>query len=140
MPRYWLIKSEPYKYPWARLLTGTVASWDGVRNYEARNNLRAMRQGDLALYYHSNEGKEIVGVARVRREAYQDPTTTEDWSAVDVEPLVPLSRPVGLAEIRELPALKKMGLLTRSRLSVTPVTRAEFNAVLRAAKTALPDG
>src|SRR5258707_232737 len=93
---YWLIKSEPLKYPFSKLLADGETCWDGVRNFEARNNLRAMQVGDLALFYHSNEGKEVVGVARVSRTAYQDPTTDEDWSAVDFKPVATLNTPVSL--------------------------------------------
>jgi predicted RNA-binding protein with PUA-like domain len=134
---YWLVKSEPSVYAWSKLVREGVAVWDGVRNFEARNNLRAMKKGDLLLFYHSNEGKEIVGVARVRREAYQDPTTKEDWSVVDVEPVKPLAVPVTLAAIKSHPKLKEMALVKRSRLSVTPVTKAELDAVLAAGKTKL---
>ena len=134
---FWLIKSEPYKYPFSKLVTEGVTTWDGVRNYEARNNLRAMKKGDLALFYHSNEGKEIVGIARVRREAYQDPTTKEDWSVVDFEPLKPLKSPVTLADVRLNPKLQTMQLIRRSRLSVVPVTKEEFAAVMTAGKTKL---
>jgi predicted RNA-binding protein with PUA-like domain len=140
MPAYWLIKSEPFKYSWQQLVADRQTHWDGVRNFEARNNLRAMKLGDLALFYHSNEGKEVVGVARVVRTAYQDPTTDEDWSVVDVAPVAPLTQPVGLAEIKATPELAEMQLLRRSRLSVVPVTQAEFNTVLRMGKTKLPAG
>ncbi len=104
----WLIKSEPFKYPFDKLVSDGRAVWDGVRNYEARNNLRAMKKGDSCLFYHSNEGKEVVGVARVAREAYQDPTTKDDWSAVDVEPVRALRHPVTLEAMREHPLLKGM--------------------------------
>jgi len=134
---YWLIKSEPFKYPFSKLVEDGKTTWDGVRNFEARNNLRAMKKGDYALYYHSNEGKEIVGVARVSRAAYQDPTTTEDWSVVDFEPVKALAQPVTLAAIREMPKLKDMALLKKSRLSVGPVAKAEFDAILRSGKTKL---
>ena len=101
MPRrYWLVKSEPYKYSWERLVKDRRTFWDGVRNYEARNNLQAMQKGDLLLYYHSNEGKEVVGVAQVSGEAYPDPTTKDErWVVVDVEPVAPLERPVGVAGV-----------------------------------------
>ncbi len=135
---YWLIKSEPYKYAFSQLQKDKVTTWDGVRNFEARNNLRAMKKGDLALYYHSNEGKEVVGVARVRREAYQDPSTDEDWSAVDFEPVLAMKESVGLDAIRKNGRLREMQLLKRSRLSVVPVTAAEFKEVLAAGKTKLP--
>ena len=123
---YWLIKSEPYKYSWEDLQRDGKTCWDGVRNYAARLNLRAMKKGDQAFFYHSNEGKEIVGIARIVREAYQDPTTVEDWSSVDVEPVKPLKRPVTHAEIKTVPALSKMALLRLSRLSVQPVTEDEW--------------
>lgn len=135
---YWLIKSEPYKYSWSRFVADGRTVWDGVRNFEARNNLRAMKLGDLALFYHSNEGKEIVGVARVVREAYQDPTTEEDWSVVDVEPVVPLAVPVSLGTIRAHSALANIALLKRPRLSVAPVTRTEFETILALGHTKLP--
>ena len=106
-----------------------------IRNYTARNNLRAMNVGDYALYYHSGAGKEIVGVASVKKTAYQDPTTKEDWSAVDIEPAFPLKQPVGLAAIRTNKALAQMAILKLSRMSVTPVTPDEFAAVLVAGKT-----
>ncbi len=135
----WLIKSEPYKYPFSALVTDGKATWDGVRNFEARNNLRAMKTGDLALYYHSNEGKEIVGVARVRRAAYRDPSAPkdEDWSAVDVEPAFALASPVGLAALKKNPKLKEMALIRRARVSVVPITPAEFREVLAMGKTKL---
>lgn len=133
--RYWLVKSEPIKYPWSKLVEDGRTVWDGVRNFEARNNLRAMQKGDLVLFYHSNEGKEVVGVARVAREAYPDPTSDEDWSVVDVEPVIALKKPVGLDAIRATPKLADMALLKKSRLSVVPVTKAEFDAVLAAGQT-----
>src|SRR5438105_8518441 len=104
---YWLIKSEPSTYSFSQLVRDKVTHWDGVRNYEARNNLRAMKKGDLALYYHSNEGKDVVGVARVKREHYQDPTTDEDWSVVDFEPVVALKQSVTLADIKASKSLAK---------------------------------
>lgn len=135
---YWLIKSEPSVYPWAQLVREGNARWDGVRNFEARNNLRAMRVGDLLLFYHSNEGKEIVGIARVAREAYQDPTTKDDWSCVDVEPVAPFTASVTLDALRKAKSLSELALLRRSRLSVTPVTKPEFDAILKLGKTAPP--
>jgi predicted RNA-binding protein with PUA-like domain len=130
-----LIKSEPFKYSFDQLVEDGRTTWDGVRNYEARNTLRAMKKGDALLFYHSNEGKEIVGLARVARTAYQDPTTDEDWSAVDVEPVKKLMRPVSLAEIKAHPHLSKMQLVRRSRISVTPVTDEELREVLALAGT-----
>jgi predicted RNA-binding protein with PUA-like domain len=138
VPDHWLIKSEPYKYPWSQLARDGRTRWDGVRNFEARNHLRAMRKGDLALYYHSNEGKEIVGVAKVVREAYPDPTAPADdadWSAVDFAPAFPLAQPVTLATIKASPVLSEMLLVKRSRISVVPVTPAEYKKVLALAKT-----
>jgi predicted RNA-binding protein with PUA-like domain len=138
MPSYWLIKSEPYKYPYSQLEQDRRTSWEGVRNHEARNHLRGMKRGDFALYYHSNEGKEIVGVARVAREAYPDPTASDgDWSAVDVEPFAPLKAPVTLAAVKASARLKEMLLVRRSRISVVPVTPAEFKEVLKMGKTKL---
>jgi predicted RNA-binding protein with PUA-like domain len=135
---HWLVKSEPYKYPFSRLQQDGRTTWDGVRNFEARNNLRAMSQGDLLLYYHSNEGKEIVGLARVSRAAYKDPTSDEDWSVVDIEPVCPLAAPVGLGAIKAEPRLAEMALLRKSRLSVVPVTAAEFSQILKMGKTKRP--
>ncbi len=126
----WLIKSEPFKYSFEQLVSDGRTTWDGVRNYEARNNLRAMKKGDSCLFYHSNEGKAVVGLAKVAREAYQDPTTTEDWSAVDVEPVRALRKPVTLEAMRGHPLLKEMMIFRRGRLSVVPVTKAELDAVL----------
>lgn len=133
----WLVKSEPSVYPWSKLVAEGSAVWDGVRNFEARNNLRAMKKGDLVLFYHSNEGKDVVGVARVKGEAYQDPTTKDDWSVVDIEPVKALTRPVTLDEMRGIKALANMALLKKSRLSVSPVTSSELEAVLAAGETKL---
>jgi predicted RNA-binding protein with PUA-like domain len=134
---HWLVKSEPTVYSWSKLEAEGTAVWDGVRNFEARNNLRAMKKGDLVFFYHSNEGKSVVGVARVKREAYQDPTTKDDWSVVDLEPVKALAREVTLGEMRDVKALANMVLLKKSRLSVSPVTKDEFEAVLSAGKTKL---
>ena len=132
---FWLIKSEPNKYPFSRLQSDKTTPWDGVRNFEARNNLRTMKRGDYALFYHSNIGKEVVGVARVVREAYPDATSSEDWSVVDFAPMKALTVPVTLAHIRTMPGLAEMALLKRSRLSVVPVTAAEWALVLAAGRT-----
>lgn len=132
-----LVKSEPFVYSFDQLLADKKTSWDGVRNYEARNTMRAMKKGDTLLYYHSNEGKEIVGIARVSKEAYQDPTTDEDWSAVEIAPVKKLKRPVTLATIKAHPLLSKMALVKKSRISVVPVTAAELAAVLKLAETSL---
>ncbi len=132
MPRqYWLIKSEPTTYSFDRLVQDGSTRWDGVRNFAARNNLRAMAVGDLCLFYHSNEGKLVAGVARVAREAYKDPTSEEDWSAVDVAPVRALAKPVTLQQMREHDVLGKMLIFRRTRLSVVPVTKQEFDAVVK---------
>ena len=133
--RFWLVKQEPSAYSWADLVKDGKTQWTGVRNYTARNNLRAMRKGDAVFFYHSVVGKEVVGIAKVVREAYADPTATEgDWSAVDVAPEKELPRPVTLDEIKLNPKLKEMALLRLSRLSVQPVTSAEFQEILRMAR------
>jgi predicted RNA-binding protein with PUA-like domain len=129
---YWLIKSEPDVYSWTDFLRDGVAVWDGVRNYQARNNLRAMRVGDQALFYHSNIGKEIVGVAEISRAAYPDPTDESGtWACVDVRPLETLAVPVTLERIKAEAALANLSLLRQSRLSVAPVAPEEF-AYIRA--------
>jgi predicted RNA-binding protein with PUA-like domain len=126
------VKSEPSAYSWANLVADGKTAWTGVRNYTARNNLREMRKGDAVLFYHSVEGKEIVAVANVVREAYPDPTAKEgDWSAVDLAPEKALSRAVSLDEIKRNPKLKEMALLRLSRLSVQPVTKAQFDEIVR---------
>lgn len=133
----WLIKSEPDTYSWERLVKDGGTRWDGVRNFEARANLRAMRVGDLLLFYHSGSGKQMVGLARVTREAYADPTSSEDWSAVDVAPWKPLVRPVSLAQVKAERTLSDFALVRRSRLSVVPVTPKELERVLELADTRL---
>ncbi len=136
---YWLIKSEPGTYPYAQLERDGKTSWSGVRNFEARNNIRSMRRGDLALYYHSGEGKEIVGVARVISEPTRDATAPgEDWAAVDVEPVVQLRKSVTLAQIKATRELADFPLVTRSRLSVAPVKPEHFRKILELAKTVVP--
>lgn len=131
---YWLIKSEPFKYSWDQFETDKKAVWDGVRNYAARLNLRAMKKGDLAFFYHSNEGVEIVGIARIIKEAYQDPTTDDErWVAVDVEPFKKLKKPVSLAQIKAEPSLADMALVRLGRLSVQPVTEKEWKTVMKMA-------
>lgn len=131
---YWLIKSEPTVYPWDQLVKDKKTYWDGVRNYAARNFLREMKKGDQAFFYHSNEGMEIVGIAKIVKEWYQDPTTTEEaWVVVDVSPVKPLKKTVTLAQIKKEPALANMALIRLSRLSVQPVTEAEWNKVLEMA-------
>jgi predicted RNA-binding protein with PUA-like domain len=133
--QFWLVKSEPSSYSWENLVADEKTAWTGVRNFTARNNLRAMRNGDAVLFYHSVVGKEIVGVAKVIREAFPDSTAKEgDWSAVDLAPEKALSRPVGLDEIKRNPKLKEMALLRLSRLSVQPVTKAQFEEIVRMAR------
>ncbi len=127
---YWLIKSEPFKYSWEQLEKDGSTFWDGVRNYGARIHLRAMKKGDQAFFYHSNEGKEIVGIVKITKEAYQDPTTKDDWSAVDVTPLRKIKQPVSLETIRKTAALEKMQLVVNSRLSVQPVRQEEWETVM----------
>ena len=131
----WLVKSEPSAYSFEQLVKDGQTAWTGVRNYTARNNLRAMKKGDSVLFYHSNEGKAVVGLARVTREAYQDPTTEEDWSAVDIEPVRPIRRPVTLDELRGDQIGSKMTLFRLGRLSVVPVTSEELDRILELAKT-----
>jgi len=133
---HWLIKSEPGTYPFERLVRDGHTTWDGIRNYTARNNLRAMKKGDPCLFYHSNEGKAVVGVARVTREAFPDPTTTQDFSAVEIEPVRALARPVTLAEMRDHPVLGMMMIFRQPRLSVVPVSPEEFETVVALAKVA----
>ncbi len=129
---YWLIKSEPYKYSWQQFIDDKSTYWDGVRNYAARIHLRSMKVGDHCFFYHSNKGKEIVGIAEVTKEHYQDPTTDDDrWVAVDVKPIATLKKPVTLAEIKANPELQEMALVRISRLSVGPVSKAEYNEILK---------
>lgn len=131
---YWLVKSEPFKYSWDQFVNDGQTSWDGVRNYAARNNLKAMKKGDKVLFYHSNEGLEIVGIAKVVKEAYPDPTTDEDaWVAVDLEPVKKLKSPVSLKTIKADHRLQNMEILRRGRLSVTSVTEEEWKVVMELA-------
>ena len=135
---YWLVKSEPFKYGWGQLVKDGSTYWDGVRNYAARNNLQAMKKGDLVLYYHSNEGKEVVGVARVNRESYPDPTTDDErWVVVDLAPVKPLAEPVSLATIKADAPLSEIPLVKQSRLSVMPIPKKAFDRILRIGKTKL---
>lgn len=128
---YWLIKSEPSVYSYDQLEKDKVTFWDGVRNYAARNHLRAMKKGDLAFFYHSNEGTEIVGIAQVAKEAYQDPTTKEEaWVAVDFKPHKKLKKTVTLAQIKAEKKLASMALVRLGRLSVQPVTDEEWKIVM----------
>jgi predicted RNA-binding protein with PUA-like domain len=128
---YWLVKSEPFTYSWEQLLKDKRTCWDGVRNYQARNNLQAMRIDDLVLFYHSNEGLVVVGIARVVKEAYQDPTTEDErWVAVDIEPVETLKTPVTLNDMKQDRRLQNMALIRQGRLSVTPLTKEEFEVIV----------
>jgi predicted RNA-binding protein with PUA-like domain len=125
------VKSEPFKYSWDDLVKDGSTYWDGVRNAQARNNLLEMRVGDRVLYYHSNEGLEVVGVARVTKRAYQDPSTDDErWVVVDVAPLRALQRPVSLKQIKADAALRGIPLVTQSRLSVMPIEKPAFDRIL----------
>jgi predicted RNA-binding protein with PUA-like domain len=131
---YWLMKSEPFKYSWDQLNADKKTFWDGVRNYGARNNLRAMKKGDQAFFYHSNEGVEIVGIMEIVRESYQDPTSDDpNWVSVDVKPVKKLKKPVSLASIKAEKKLANMALVRLGRLSVQPVTADEWEMVLKMA-------
>ena len=131
---YWLVKSEPFKYSWEQFVKDGQTHWDGVRNYAARNNLRAMKKGDEVLYYHSNEGLEIVGIAKVVKESYQDPTTDEEaWVVVDLKPVRKLKKPVGLKDVKEEGRLQNMDLLRLGRLSVQSVKDEEWKVIMEMA-------
>jgi predicted RNA-binding protein with PUA-like domain len=133
---YWLIKSEPYKYSWDQMVKDGSTYWDGVRSYPARVHLRAMKDGDICLFYHSNEGKEIVGITRVIKEAYQDPTTEDEkWVAVDVEVIKPLNKSVTLDQIKSNDTLANMALVKQARLSVGPVKEFEFEEIIKLSDT-----
>jgi len=133
---YWLAKSEPETYSWENLVKEGRTTWTGVRNFQARNNLRAMKRGDLVLFYHSGEGKEVIGLARALKTAYPDPTTKEgDWSAVDLAPVKELVHPLSLRAIKADQILRQMVLVKNSRLSVSPLTKGQFERVLQLANT-----
>ncbi|MEI8111040.1 MAG: EVE domain-containing protein [Chitinophagia bacterium] len=133
---YWLLKSEPFKYSWDQFVQDGATFWDGVRNYGARNNLRAMKKGDLAFWYHSNEGVEIVGIAKIIKEAYQDPSTPDPaWVVVDVKPLKKLKKNVPLSTIKQDPRLVNMDLVRLGRLSVQTVKPEEWKIILELAQT-----
>ena len=132
---YWLVKSEPSAYSYEQLEKDKETSWDGVRNYAARGHLRAMKKGDEVFFYHSNEGLAIVGIAKVAKEAYQDPTIDDDrWVSVGLKPFKKMKKPVTLNEIKAEKALQQMALVRIGRLSVQPVTEAEWKAVLKLAE------
>jgi len=136
--QHWLVKQEPEKYPWTQFVKDKGTYWDGVRNYQARNNLRAMKKGDLVMYYHSVSEKAVVGVAKITREAYPDPTAKEgDWSVVDLKPLKAMAEPVTLERIKVDAKLAEIALIKQSRLSVMPLRASEFRRVLQLGKTKL---
>lgn len=132
---YWLVKSEPEAYAWETFVKDGKTAWTGVRNFAARLNLRAMKKGDVAFFYHSGEGKNVVGTAEVVKEAYPDATAEEgDWSCVDLKALKPLPKPVSLAQIKADAVLKEMTLVRQSRLSVSPMTSAQADRLMKLGK------
>ncbi|PYK41262.1 MAG: EVE domain-containing protein [Verrucomicrobia bacterium] len=132
MKNFWLVKQEPSSYSWPDFVAEGETAWTGVRNYTARNNLRKMKKGDEVLFYHTGEEKAVVGIARVTRPAYPDPTAKEgDWSAVDLAPIKSLLRPVTLRQIKSEPRLKQIPLVRQSRLSVMPLAKAEFREIVK---------
>ncbi|RNL54508.1 EVE domain-containing protein [Pedobacter jejuensis] len=129
--KHWLVKSEPFKYSWVKFNKDGRTFWDGVRNYQARNNLKEMKEGDLVLFYHSNEGKNVVGIAKVVKEFYQDPTTEDaNWVVVDLVPVEALKNPVSLEQIKAEESLKDISLVRQGRLSVMPLKAEEFDKIL----------
>ena len=136
--QYWLVKQEPDDYSWADFMKEGRSAWTGVRNYQARNNLRAMSKGDLVFYYHSGDEKQVVGIAQVQKPAYSDPTAKEgDWSSVDLVPVKAVAQPVTLKEMKSDSVLKEMLLVRNSRLSVVPVSKAQFEKLLKLTKTSV---
>ena len=132
----WLVKSEPESYSWTQFMEDGKTAWTGVRNFAARNNLRAMKKGDTVFFYHSVSEKQVVGLARVAKEFYPDATADEgDWSCVDLIPAKPLAKPVTLAQIKADRLLREMPLVRQSRLSVSPLTEAQFEQLLKLAET-----
>jgi len=128
---YWLVKSEPKKYSWEQFLKDGQTFWDGVRNFQARNNLKIMEENDLVLFYHSNEGKCVVGIAKVIKTAYPDPTTTDSqWVAVDIIPVKTLKKTVSLTQIKQEPLLSNISLIKQSRLSVMPIEFSHFELIV----------
>jgi predicted RNA-binding protein with PUA-like domain len=129
---YWLVKSEPSVYAWDTLVKDGKTFWSGVRNYQAAANMKAMKCGDKAFFYHSNEGKEIVGIVEITKEYYPDPTDKQGkFGMVDVSPDKALKKPITLAQIKTVPKLKNMALVRQSRLSVCPVTKEEWETITR---------
>lgn len=136
---FWIVKQEPSKYSWQKFEKDGSTYWDGVRNYQARNNLKAMKKGDPVLFYHSVIGKEIVGIAEVSREAYPDPTTDDErWVVVDLKPIKPFNIPVTLEDIKIKKELSEIALIKQARLSVMPITKKEFQILLKIGKTNFP--
>jgi len=136
--KFWLVKQEPEDYSWGDFVKEGRSAWTGVRNYQARNNLRTMEKGDLVFYYHSGEEKQVIGIAQVDKAAYPDPTAREgDWSSVDLIPLKAVGQPVTLKEIKGDNVLKEMLLVRNSRLSVVPVSKAQFEKLLKLSKTSV---
>ncbi len=134
--QHWMVKQEPSAYSWAQFVKDKRSAWTGVRNFQARNNLRAMKKGDHVLFYHSVVGKEVVGIAKVAKTAYPDPTADEEgWECVDLVPVRVLKNPVPLAAIKAEPSLKNIGLLKQSRLSVMPLTAEEYSSLLKMSGT-----
>lgn len=128
---HWLVKSEPFKYSWEKFNKDGRTFWDGVRNYQARNNLKEMKEGDLVLFYHSNEGKNVVGIAKVVKEFYQDPTTDDaNWVVVELAPVEALKNPVSLEQIKAEESLKDISLIRQGRLSVISLKAEEFDKIL----------
>ena len=134
--KFWLVKQEPESYSWDAFVKEGRTAWTGIRNFQARNNLRAMKKGDPVLFYHSGESKEVVGIARIAKEAYPDPTATEgDWSGVDLVSVKALKNPVTLGVIKADNALKEIPLIRNSRLSAMPLTETQFNRILELGET-----
>ncbi|MBI2950364.1 MAG: EVE domain-containing protein [Verrucomicrobia bacterium] len=133
---YWLVKQEPESYSWSTFVKERITAWTGVRNFQARNNLRTMKKGDWVCFYHSGDEKQVVGLARVEKGYYPDPTATEgDWSCVDLAPVRAFKKPVPLSAVKSDPLLKQTALARNSRLSVSPVSEAEFKRLLELAET-----
>lgn len=129
---YWLVKSEPFKYSWEQFVKDGQTFWDGVRNYQARNNLRDMKVGDQVLFYHSNEGLAVVGIAEVVKASYPDPTIDDErWLAVDLKPVKAVPHPVTLSEMKQTPGLEQLALIKQSRLSVCPISSKEFKLITK---------
>lgn len=132
--KYWLVKSEPEVYSWDQFVKDKRTFWDGVRNYQARNNMQAMGKGDQVIFYHSSDVKAAVGIAEVVKTAYPDPTTDEPaWVVVDLKPVRPLTKPVTLAEIKAMPDMKNVALVRQARLSVLPLTQQEYEMIVKGA-------